>query len=155
MAENNKSYENLEEYTTRFSNFINTDIRLQEHIQTNPDATYTVGHNEWSDYSKEEIEARLNHDLQYEDQVVDSDYNDWDASAYDSDLMNLYATNLDWCNKGDCNSIRSQGGCSSCWAFSAIAVVEARFAKKHGFKATASEQQCVSCQDKPSCGGGT
>lgn len=71
------------------------------HRQQNPDALYTVKHNMWSDLSESERLA------QFELDVSDAgEYDEVVEPEADSELMNLYATNLDWCNKGMCNAIR-------------------------------------------------
>lgn len=148
MAKFNKSYDNLAEYNQKLANYIQNDIRLVEHVRDHPEMTYTVAHNYHSDLSEDERLAR------FQEIEEDDEYDYVVPPMANSELMNLYATNLDWCKKGHCNAIRFQGKCQSCWAFSANAVFESKHSIKHGVLTTASEQQCVSCQNTPSCGGG-
>jgi len=64
-------------------------------------------------------------------------------------------SSLDWRNKNAVNPIRDQGGCGSCWAFSAIASVEGAWAIKKSSLIKLSEQQLVDCNSKNGgCAGG-
>ena len=65
---------------------------------------------------------------------------------------------FDWREHGILPLIRSQGSCGSCWAFSAVGVVEATYNKEHRTSGTSidlSEQNLVSnCCGAGSCRGG-
>ena len=55
-------------------------------------------------------------------------------------------------------SVKDQGSCSSCWAFSAVGAVEARFNIQLGdpdLNLDLSEQYLVSCSDDGNCSGGS
>lgn len=43
------------------------------------------------------------------------------------------------------NPVADQGKCGSCWAFTAIAVIEGRYAIKYGKKVSLSQQQLIDC----------
>jgi len=64
----------------------------------------------------------------------------------------------DWRTKGYVNPVKDQGACGSCWAFSAVANMEAAWFRKTGDLLQLSEQQLVSCdkggQDNGCNGGG-
>jgi len=64
---------------------------------------------------------------------------------------------VDWAAKGKVNPVvPSQGGCGSCWAFAAIAVVESQLAIEHGDEpfVTLSQQTMLTCTPNPEqCGG--
>jgi C1A family cysteine protease len=45
---------------------------------------------------------------------------------------NYIPLTLDWRRHGVVNPIRAQGKCGSCWAFSAIGVIESMYARKTG-----------------------
>jgi C1A family cysteine protease len=52
---------------------------------------------------------------------------------------------VDFRNEGYVNPIKDQGKCGSCWAFSAVANMEAAWFKKTGKLVSLSEQEIVSC----------
>jgi C1A family cysteine protease len=60
----------------------------------------------------------------------------------------------DWRDYGGCTPIRNQGGCGSCWAFSAVGAVESAILINDGLSRNLSEQWLVSCCDAGTCGGG-
>lgn len=64
---------------------------------------------------------------------------------------------VDWRPKGYVNSIKNQGSCGSCWAFSAVASMEAAHFKATGELLSFAEQDLVSCDKgdgNNGCGGG-
>lgn len=65
---------------------------------------------------------------------------------------------VDWRTEGYVNPIKDQGKCGSCWAFSAVASMEAAWFKKTGKLVSLSEQEVVSCDkslfDQGCMGGG-
>ena len=61
---------------------------------------------------------------------------------------------MDWRTKGVTTPVKNQGGCGSCWAFSATEVFESAVAIQTGSLLTLSPQQLVSCAPNPDeCGG--
>ncbi|HYW68267.1 MAG TPA: C1 family peptidase, partial [bacterium] len=62
---------------------------------------------------------------------------------------------FDWFQEGGVTSVKNQGQCGSCWAFSAVAAFESDIKIKDGIAVDLSEQWLVSCNSNGwSCGGG-
>lgn len=55
------------------------------------------------------------------------------------------ATSIDWSSKGKVTPVRYQGGCGSCWAFSAVAAIESAYLVSKNAYYDLSEQQLVDC----------
>lgn len=62
---------------------------------------------------------------------------------------------VDWRDNGVVTPTKNQGGCGSCWAFSATEVLESHVAIQTGQLLTLSPQQMVSCAPNPNHCGGT
>ncbi|EGC30864.1 hypothetical protein DICPUDRAFT_40821 [Dictyostelium purpureum] len=62
-------------------------------------------------------------------------------------------TSIDWRVWGYGKNIKNQGGCGSCYAFSAIGTIEAHYKRKHQRDEEFSEQQIVDCTSKYGNGG--
>lgn len=62
---------------------------------------------------------------------------------------------IDWRTKGVVNPIKDQGPCGSCWAFSAIQVVESQVAITKNTLYSLSEQNILDCDTQcAGCNGG-
>jgi len=65
------------------------------------------------------------------------------------------AAEVDWRTKGYVTGVKDQGQCGSCWAFGAIASLEAAHFETHGELISLSEQQLVDCDSQDGgCNGG-
>lgn len=69
----------------------------------------------------------------------------------------IRADAVDWTTEeGVVNPVKDQGACGSCWAFSAVGVVESAYALGSFMLWPLSEQQLLDCEDytQAGCGGG-
>merc|ERR1712176_1186335 len=64
-------------------------------------------------------------------------------------------TSIDWREKNVVTPVKNQGGCGSCWAFSATESVESAYAIASGKLLTLAPQTYVNCVKNPNKCGGT
>jgi cathepsin L len=67
--------------------------------------------------------------------------------------VSAIATSIDWRQLGGVTSVKNQGSCGSCWAFSSVAAVESSYLIKNKVTLDLSEQQLVSCSNIYGTGG--
>ena len=73
--------------------------------------------------------------------------------SFDTKLEDL-PTEIDWRTKGAVTPTKNQGGCGSCWAFSATESVESAVFRATGHLPVLAPQEFVDCIPNPnSCGG--
>jgi cathepsin L len=111
--------------------------------------TFTVGINNFTDFTNDEFRARVNG---YRHGGMSQ------ASAiYTNEHVSALPDTVDWTTKGVVTPVKDQGQCGSCWAFSAVASTEGQHALKTGSLVSLSEQNLVDCSDSQGdmgCGGG-
>jgi len=113
-------------------------------------ATWTAGLNEFTDWSNEEFKAQRT-----------GTKKPIASELYRAPLLNAAATadsslpsSVDW-RDTLVTPIKNQGGCGSCWAFSATETLESSIAKATGKLLVLAPQQIVSCTPDPDDCGGT
>merc|ERR1711865_1055465 len=147
LVEFEKSYSDANHFQLRQDIFLNNleQIRAQNRM---PGATWTAGLNEFTDWSNEEFRARRTGTKKpiaselYTEPILD-------ATVPNGDLPDT----VDW-RSSLVTPIKNQGGCGSCWAFSATETLESSIAKATGKLLVLAPQQIVSCTPDPNeCGG--
>jgi C1A family cysteine protease len=129
-----KNYANEEE-SARYAIFV-SNLRKAEQLSASDTATYGV--TQFMDLTSEEFVAT---------------YTGLNVTSYDKWLRELPAfvaekdtvVGTDWKAKGLVSSVKNQGSCGSCWAFSATAAAEGCYAVKYQKSIDLSAQQVVDC----------
>ena len=145
IEEYRRGYGSSDEYGYRLGVFRDNLKEYEELSRLNPEAIFGV--TQFSDRTPEEMKAYMGYKA-----PVEREY----TEEYTYDPNEVTGT-YDWSSK--MAPIKNQGQCGSCWAFSAVASVEARyhflFLKKDKVETTFSEQQVVDCDTKSEgCNGG-
>ena len=118
IAQNGRNfhdYHSLDEYLYRQEQFAFSHEAIKK-INETPGTTSFAGHNKFSDWSREEKQKYASgtsgvrrYSEEIEEVLLDT-----------SDLP----TEINWVTKGAVGSVRDQGNCGSCWAFSAVGSIE-------------------------------
>jgi len=130
-----KSYGTKEEFEFRSQIFKKTLANLATE-NSNSENTFRVALNKFADWTPSELKRILS-------------YRPLGKNTKVAPLTNVQLpTSVDWRDKNAVNTVRDQGQCGSCWAFSAVGAMESRaFIRaidKHGLLQL-SEQQLVDC----------
>ena len=130
-----KSYSS-EEYSYRLSIFSETLAQIESH-NSNPENTWTMGINEFSDWTEAEF-ARGRLGAWQNCSATQGTYKGLD--------LGWLPASVDWRSMGVVTPVKNQGNCGSCWAFSTAAAMESHWAivTKQGLPSL-SEQQLVDC----------
>ena len=96
--------------------------------------------------------------LNYQNEEGDDLYFESNSTLDNSSLRRLITipSSYDWRSKGVVTSVKNQGYCGGCWAFSALVSVEGAYARKYKKLYSFSPQQIIDCNAyKYGCSGGT
>merc|ERR1712100_101473 len=137
------SYGTKEEFQFRMNIYAEKEAQINEINSQN--ASFTVGHNFLSTWTKEEAGKLLGYKAP---QGLAA------KKAVRLDESNL-ADSVDWRTKGAVTPVKNQGQCGSCWAFSSTGAMEGAHQIKTGNLVSLSEQQLVDCpKQNNGCNGG-
>ena len=135
LIKHNKFYSD-EEYFYRASIFSETLKQIEAH-NADPSNTWTMGVNQFADWTEEEFRNQ---------RLSDSQDCSATKSAPRASNYKWLPTSVDWREMGVVTPVKNQGSCGSCWAFSAAAALESHWAitTRTGLF-NLSEQQLVDC----------
>ena len=144
MRTNNKFFTG-DEYHFRLGIFISNSRYCQEFNRRNG-LTFRVGINQFSCHTPSEYKSILG--VQGANQKYINNKSKQVKHKFTA------PDTCDWRDKGVVNSIKDQGSCGSCWAFSAVASSESAYAITSGELLRFSEQNLLDCSPCLGCNGG-
>jgi len=134
----NKMYETIEEVMLRFQIF-KTNIRTIIHHNVHYTNNFTMNINQFTDLTAEEFKEKY---IGKVDTYLSS-YNN--CNLYSPSSYTNLPDSVDWRNHNAVTSVKNQGQCGSCWAFSSTAAVEGAWAIAKNELIDLSEQELVDC----------
>jgi cathepsin L len=145
MAEHGKSY-SAEEAKQREKTFMDNleKVRLHNREYQAGKHTWWATMNQLADFTSEEFAA-----------LRSTKYNPSQHAVVELNApTGGNPDSVDWREKGAVTKVKNQGGCGSCWAFSATETVESAYQIASGKLLTLAPQTYVNCVKNPdSCGG--
>ena len=129
-----KRYVDGTEFAQRYANFRKSLETIRAH-NTQYYVSYTMGLNQFSDWTETEIDNFLTLGASKEEE----------KRNYASLNTASIPDSVDWRSTGKVNPIKDQGSCGSCWAFSAIGAFESAYALEYGTLPDLAEQLLVDC----------
>jgi len=165
-----KSYDSHEEKKNRMQIFANNDVLIEQH-NSKEGQTATLGHNDFSDMTRDEFAAHFklgkyagaNAKAAQEAAAgriqKAHDEQDGFASQIRRSLLEQEEVglpeNINWIEMGGVTPVKSQGTCGSCWAFSTTGALEGAKFVKTGELVPLSEQNLLDCDHEDmGCSGG-
>ncbi|XP_022715771.1 zingipain-2-like [Durio zibethinus] len=151
MARFGRVYENQSEKDKRFKIF-KDNLEYIENFNNAGNRTYKLSINEFADFTHDEfLAARTGYKKR------DNPTTTTTTSSFRYEAVTEVPTSLDWREKGAVTSVKDQGECGCCWAFSAVAAMEGIAQIKTGKLISMSEQQLLDCSTNggnEGCNGG-
>jgi len=148
-----KSYVSLAEETLRRQIWEEEMEMVEEHNKEVEEGkhTYTLGENEFSDWTLQEFLDTMTGYNESMDSSVLADPTMEGKFPHSSGFPQSW----DCRDHGLVSTVRSQGSCGSCWAFAAVGAVEGSWAKVKGQLFRLSEQELIDCDKSDGgCNGG-
>jgi len=136
----NKQYSSEQEKLQRFEIF--RDNLAYIRAFNSREKSWKMGVNQFADLTPDEFRSMYLRPFEVENAEVEGVYGD------DPDVVN-------WVKKGAVTSVKDQGQCGGCWAFSTTGVMEGDWFIKYGELISLSEQELIDCNLKNyGCEGG-
>ncbi|GKU94431.1 hypothetical protein SLEP1_g7927 [Rubroshorea leprosula] len=149
QTQHGRAYVNEAEEEKRFKIF-KDNLEYIEHFNSLGNQTYELGLNQFSDLTNEEFVALY---TGYKEPPFTGSSEKEIGFLYEN--LTEVPSSMDWIGAGAVTSIKDQGICGSCWAFSTVAAVEGINQITTGNLISLSEQQLVDCvHSNKGCRGG-
>ncbi|XP_050218737.1 senescence-specific cysteine protease SAG39-like [Mercurialis annua] len=139
LAEYGKSYKNGEEKLKRFKIFKN-NVEFIEKFNTGGEESYKLGINQFADLTNEEFRASW---TTYKRSSPGS--LSMAVTPFKYENVTYPPSAIDWTEKHAVTSIKDQGTCGSCWAFSAVGATEGLRKITKNDLTSLSVQELVDC----------
>ncbi|MCD9559052.1 Cysteine proteinase rd21a [Datura stramonium] len=152
LIEHGKSYNALDEKDKRFQIF-KENLKYIDEQNSVPNKSYKLGLTKFADLTNEEYRSTY---LGIKSSGDRRRLLKNKSDRYLPKVGDNLPESIDWREKGVLVGVKDQGGCGSCWAFSAIASTEAINAIVTGDLISLSEQELVDCDttENEGCNGG-
>lgn len=154
-ARHGRSYADISEESTRLSVWRDNYKMIAEHNMGN--YTYQLSLNEFADMTQEEFRLFYLAESRAASEFPVSGVMHQMEDGGEEGMASVQGDGVDWRKSGYVTSVKNQGQCGSCWAFSATGALEAQSAKSTGSLVSLSEQQLVDCSwryGNAGCNGG-
>merc|ERR1712113_96614 len=119
---------------------------IAEHNSGN--SAWEMGINQFADMSDEEMYSWTGSNMSM---AYDEDIPEYQAPL---NSEGLGASSKDWRQHGAVTKVKSQGGCGSCWVFSAVGALEGAYKNRGSVLKSFSEQEGLECSMRNGCKGG-
>ncbi len=130
----NKFYGSIEELENRLEVFKENLYFITQHNAL-PAQNFTLGINQFADLTEDEFRATFSRPIEL------GSYGCKSFAEHNS----VAPSSVDWRQKGKVTSVKDQGQCGSCWAFSSTTTAESAWAISTGQLLNLSEQELVDC----------
>jgi len=128
-------------FVKMLQNYADNDDHIETHNSGNQ--TFTLGHNRFSHMSLSEWQEFVHRGLQRPEASTQPEF----IHQAPADVSTL-ADSIDWRSKGAVATVKDQGQCGSCWAFSATGALEGAYQIKTGKLVDYAPQHFVDCDNR-------